>query len=239
MLTRLIAWSMVMGTSIRLQNMLEELMVEMDGVRLEESLEKIELLLGVNMQCDLKWSEQIVALNSKLKTRLTGLGKLKSVMERQIKKAIVQGVFNSVLCYCLPLFGSCNQSEVHTLQVHQNRAAQIVLNSPPRTSRDWMFDKLGWMTVQQLIAYHTLIAIYRIRQSKEPEHLSDILTKDNRYGHIIMKNTVLGLYRNSFVFRGTLLWNRLPETLRKLDNIGKFKKNIRNWVESNVDRFAG
>ena len=29
---------MVMGTSIRLQNMLEELVVEMDGVRLEESL---------------------------------------------------------------------------------------------------------------------------------------------------------------------------------------------------------
>ena len=73
-----------------------------------------------------------------------------------------------------------------------------------------MFDKLGWMTVQQLIAYHTLIAIYRIRESKEPEHFADILTKDNRYGHIFMKNTVLGLYRNSFVFRGTLLWSRLP-----------------------------
>ena len=230
---------MVMGTSNRLQNMVEELVVEMDGVRLEESVEKSELLLGVNMQCDLKWSEQILALTSKLKTWLTGLGKLKSVMERQSKKTIVQGVFNSVLCYCLPLFGGCNLSEVQTLQVQQNRAAQIVLNSPPRTSRDWMFDKLGWMTVQQLIAYHTLIAVYRIRQSKEPEHLADILTRDNIYGRIILKNSKLGLYRNSFAYRGSLLWNKLPEPLRKLEKIGKFKKNAREWVESNVDRFGG
>ena len=102
-----------------------------------------------------------------------------------------------------------------------------------------MFDKLGWMTVQQLIAYHTLIAIYRIRQSKEPEHLADILTRDNIYGRIILKNSKLGLYRNSFAYRGSLLWNKLLEALRKLEKIGKFKKNVREWVESNVDRFGG
>jgi hypothetical protein len=102
-----------------------------------------------------------------------------------------------------------------------------------------MFDKLGWMTVQQLIAYHTIIAIYRIRQSKEPEHLAYILTRDNIYGRIILKNSKLGLYRNSFAYRGSLLWNKLPEPLRKLEKIGKFKKNAREWVESNVDRFGG
>ena len=48
---------MVMGTSIRLQNMVEEIVVEMDGVRLKESDEKSELLLGVSIQCNFKWSE--------------------------------------------------------------------------------------------------------------------------------------------------------------------------------------
>ena len=74
-------------------------------------------------------------------------------------KTIVQGIFNSVLCYCLPLFGGCNKAELGALQVLQNRAAQIVLKSPPRTSRDWMFSKLGWMTVKQLINYHTIIVV--------------------------------------------------------------------------------
>ena len=102
-----------------------------------------------------------------------------------------------------------------------------------------MFDKLGWMTVQQLIAYHTLIAIYRIRQSKDPEHLADTLTRVIIYGRIILKNSILVLYRNSFAYRGSLLWSKLPEALRKLEKIGKFKKNAREWVESNVGRFGG
>ena len=170
---------------------------------------------------------------------MTGLEKLKYMMYKADKKTIIQGVFNSVLCYCLPLFGGCNQSEINALQVQQNRAAQIVLSSPPRTSRDWMFDRLGWMTVQQLIAYHTLIAIYRIRQSKEPEHLANILTRDNVYGHIIMKNSRLVLYRNSFIFRGSLLWNKLPGPLRNIEKIGNFKKDVRSWVEAHVVRFDG
>ena len=118
-------------------------------------------------------------------------------MNRFNKKKMVQGVFNSVLCYCLPLFGGCTKSEVDVLQVLQNRAARIVLNCPPRTNRNLMFDRLDWLTVQQLIVYHTLVTVFRIRKSQEPEELGVILTRDNHNGHIIMKITHLSLYRNS------------------------------------------
>ena len=122
-------------------------------------------------------------------------------MSSSKKKTIVQGVFNSVLCYCLPLFGGCNNSEINVLQVQQNKAAQIVLNLPPRTNRDLMFDKLKWMTVSQLIAYHTIITVYRIRMSGTPENLPLLLSRDNHNGHITMKNPKLELYRDSFTYR--------------------------------------
>ena len=64
------------------------------------------------------------------------------------KKNIVQGVFDSVLCYCFPLFGGCSKTDVQLLQVFQTRAAQVVLRLPPRTGRALMIDKLDWLTVQ-------------------------------------------------------------------------------------------
>ena len=67
---------MVMGTAERLQ-LTDDLNVEMDGVILEESEERSEVLLGVIIQCDHKWSLQLEALTAKQKTRLTGLLKLK------------------------------------------------------------------------------------------------------------------------------------------------------------------
>ena len=60
----------------------------------------------------------------------------------QLMKVVSEGLFNSVLCYCLPLFGGCDISEVKSLQVLQNKAAQIVTRLPPRSVRNLMFDQL-------------------------------------------------------------------------------------------------
>ena len=80
------------------------------------------------MQCDLKWSEQVTTLIGKLKTRLAGLDHLKLLTGKTNKTTIVEAVFNSVICYCLPLFDGCKVSEFQALQVQQNRKAMIVLS---------------------------------------------------------------------------------------------------------------
>ena len=65
-------------------------------------------------------------------------------------KTIAEGLCNSVLVYCLPLFGGCDKGDLQATQVLQNKAAQIVTRSPPRAHRESMYDSLGWMTVNQL-----------------------------------------------------------------------------------------
>ena len=228
---------MTVGTSERLQTLTEKLKVAMDNVNLEETEGNVELLLGIKMQSNLKWSEQIQYLAGRLRSRLNGLDKLKHIMGKANKKNIVQGLFNSVLCYCLPLFGGCNHSEVQLLQSHQNRAGRIVLNLPPRFNRDTMFSMLGWMTVQQLIAYHTVLLVYRVRQAQEPEYLARALRRDNYRGNIVVENSRLGLFKKSFIPRGATLWNSLPKELRGIPKLGSFKKELRKWIMQNINRF--
>ena len=150
---------------------------------------------------------------------------------------IVEGVFNSVLCNCLPLFGGCTQSQIDTLQVLQNRAARLSLGCPPRSNRDWMFSELQWMTVLQLVAYHTLVTVFRIRSHRQPEYLASKLCRDSRQGRILAENSCLDIYRKSFVFRGISLWNRLPSSIRETEKIRFFKKGVRVWIFNNIDRF--
>ena len=123
----------------------------MDGVVLEENQEKSELLLGIHIDSNLKWHSQVRALIGKLKSRLFALEKLKFIAPYQTKKMMTVGIFNSVLVYCLPLFGGCDKGEVKDLQVIQNKAAQIVTKKPPRTNINELYNRLGWMTVAQLI----------------------------------------------------------------------------------------
>ena len=72
--------------------------------------------------------------------------------------------------------------EVKDLQVLQNKAARIVNHSPLRERRDKMYDDLGWLTVKQLILYHTVLTVYRIRNTQEPEYLASILSRDTTSG---------------------------------------------------------
>ena len=153
---------LTLGTEQRLNIPGNKVSVRMDGVMLEESEDQQETMLGVIFQPNLKWDKQIKMLSGKLKKRIAGLAHLKFVLPYNLRKVVSEGMFNSVLGYCLPVFGGCNSGELRDLQVLQNKAAQIVTHSPPRSVRNLMFDKLEWLTVNQLVVYRTLLAIYRI-----------------------------------------------------------------------------
>ena len=149
----------------------------MDGILLTESLDKSEALLGCQIQANRKWQKQVQVLLVKLRTRLVGLTKIKYVVPSTIRKTITEGIFNSVLVYCLPLFGGMYNWDLKDLQVLQNKAPQIATLSPPRVERSVLFYRLGWLTVDQLIFYHSVISIFKIRSSSEPEYLAEIFRK--------------------------------------------------------------
>ena len=228
---------LTVGTSQRLRTLPETVQVVMDDVVLQEDPSHCELLLGCQVESDLKWHSQVECLLSKLRTRLTGLANLRFIVPFPVRKTITEGIFNSVLVYCLPLYGGSDRRDVKDIQILQNKAAQIVCHAPPRANRNQLFNTLGWMTVNQLITYHTLITVFKIRNSKEPEYLASILTTDSRTGRIFLPNFELGLAQKSFTYRGAGQWNSLPESLRKITKISLFKKNLKVWIIENIPRF--
>ena len=100
-----------------------------------------------------------------------------------------------------------------------------------------MYDKLHWLTVNQLITYHTVTAVFKIRKSSEPEYLAGILKKDSRNKRILIPNINLGLAQKSFTLRGAETWNQLPENIRNLSKISTFKKMVKNWIILNIPKF--
>ena len=71
---------MTVGTGARLRIQESSVVVRMDGCILGESRDKVETLLGVQIEPSLKWHKQIEELLKKLKKRLTGLSHLRSIL---------------------------------------------------------------------------------------------------------------------------------------------------------------
>ena len=90
-----------------------------------------------------------------------------------------------------------------------------------------------------MIVYHTLLCVYRIRKTREPEYLASILCRDSLHGsgRIIVENIKLELQRDSFTYRGAMHWNKLPPDLRLEPKLNKFKSGLKEWIAENVERF--
>ena len=101
-----------------------------------------------------------------------------------------------------------------------------------------MYDELQWMTVSQLVFYHTILSVYRIRKSGEPERLAAKFNNENFRGNLIVPNTRLSIVKNSFAFRGAYGWSSLPVSLRTVDKTEEFKKELRSYTLLNIPRFV-
>ena len=180
---------------------------------------------------------QIKVLLLKLRARLLGLGALRYIATYTVRKQVAEGILTSVLVYCLPLYGGMDKGDLRDIQILQNKAAQVVTRSPPLATRSPMYDQLNWLTVNQLITYHTVTSVFKIRKSSEPEYLSGILNKDSRNKRILIPNLDLGLAQKSFTIRGAESWNKLPEYIRNQSKISIFKKMVKNWIVLNIPKF--
>ena len=229
---------LTVGTGRRLGRQESQLQVTMDSVKLQENVEKYELLLGCFIEPNLKWHHQVSNVLKKLQLRLYALEKLKCSLPFDQKKTIVQGLFISVLTYCLPVFGGCDRGELDSLQIMQNRAARLITDCGLRTPRHDLYRMTGWLTVRQLVFYHTALCTFRIRLNKEPEYLSQLMNRNNRYDKIIVPNTRLSLALNSYCFRGASQWNRLPENIRLCTEARRFKSLLKSWIQTNVPQFG-
>ena len=133
---------MTVGTGARLMIQASKVTVEMDGLQLEESKDMFETLLGLQIEPNLKWHKQVEVLLERLKKRLTGLQKLRNIIPYHLRKRITEGMFTSILVYCLPVFGGCDKSEMEALQIMQNKAARLVTHAQLRTSSTELFSQV-------------------------------------------------------------------------------------------------
>ena len=108
---------------------------------------------------------------------------------------------------------------------------------PAWTSRKRLFEQLNWLSVKQLLFYHTALTTYRIRKSKEPEYLYNQMSRDNFRGNLVVPNTSLSLAKQSYCYRGAEDWNRIPHVIRNQEKLTKFKMDLRSWIFKHVEQF--
>ena len=174
--------------------------------------------------------------------------------------SIIDGLFTSKLLYCLPLYSNVwgitdmddterrysafTKEDNRRLQVLQNRVLRLKcqnynLNTPTVD----LVNSCGDLSVHQLGVFHTLLNVFKIIDSGQPEYLAEKLSLRRPNEHYVFPlrqaNTLkvrgdLTLSRSGFLNRGARLWNLLPLEMRQQSQLKLFRMELKRWIPSNV-----
>ena len=166
-----------------------------DSIKLDTGNEVIrtsqnEKLLGGLISQNLKWTDHILlgsprlgeqSLILQLGKRLAGLKQIRNVADFKTRRMIANGIFMSKLVYIIPVWGGCEKFLIRGLQVLQNKAARVVCKHGIYTPVKTLLSQCSWLSVNQLIFFHTVMLMYKTIQKQCPSFLYNMI--DTRYGY--------------------------------------------------------
>ena len=101
---------------------------------------------------------------------------------------------------------------------------------PRETPVHQLLQESGYLSVQQLTAYHTLSTLYKIMQNKEPAYIFDTISKHTsdriRAPTPFQPRYKLSTSRQSFIYQAQKLINLLPDSITRSVNVAVFKKSV-------------
>ena len=209
---------------------------------------KTEKLLGIFIQDDLKWSEYIQnnekSLLKQLTSRLNALRIISRIASFKVRLMIANGIFCSKLIFQISLWGGTEDYLLKALQIVQNKAARAVTRRGKYTPVAELLRQCGWLSVKQLVFYHSVVLIYKTILTTYPKYIYSKLSTQFPYNTRLAQTesvrmgedfkSKLELTEKTFMNRATVSYNQLPPELRRIPTLDNFKPKLKEWVQENV-----
>ena len=119
-------------------------------------------LLGVHIDSQLSFKNHIQSLLTKLAPKLGLLRRLSFDLPEYILLTIYKSVIQPHIDYCLSVWGSCNKTDMLSVQKVQNRAARSITRCfDQNVTSESIIKRQGLMTVSERYKYFTSVLVYK------------------------------------------------------------------------------
>ena len=152
------------------------------------------------------------------------------------------GIFHSKLIYMINIWGNCSKEILNSLQIIQNRAARIIARNSWDISNRENFQNIGWLSVLQLVQYHSILQLHQVKLQKNPHHLSAMFDWNYRYqtrqSSLDLIKPIgtprMELCQKSFRWQAHQYYNNIPREITEITDMSYFKKRAKDWIQKNV-----
>lgn len=200
--------------------------------------------LGIILDSTLSWKEHIKSVVQSCAPMCGMLRKLSYYLPQHVLLKIYYAFINSRYQYASCVWGSVGKHQLRSLQIQQNRCIKAIYRLPFLHPTINLFNSLGHniVPISALHEYQTSIIIHRIIHIQDIHHNIELQNVTHQYetrnlDRIVASNFTSEIGRRRFTAIGPRIYNNLPITVRNSGSVVIFKKNLKRYVNNNLDRY--
>ncbi len=213
---------------------------ENDKLRISLNRNEIEQVdtfkyLGIHLDSFLTFDCHIDALSSKVKQRTRLLWKMRSFIPQELALELYGSLIEPLFIYCCHLYDGCSRYNRNRLQVLQNNALRAVMMVNSRFSATDLHNTLSvdWLDVYR--QRYTCIEVYKLVNGIGPPALTSQF-EQTVPARVLRSNESILLYHvptktvfaeNDFVYRGKVIWSKIPADIQHAPSIDHFKAELK------------
>jgi len=216
-------------------NKFSDCVIELGGEKLDFA--NNVKLLGTYIDPNVKWNYHIDSLCKRLSKIVFALRVLKNVVSPDILRMVYFTHFQSVMLYCIEIWGQCADYLFNRVFVLQKKAIRILAGVSPRDSCREL-NLYATLHILPLPALYVSQALNFVK--KHPEYFDKFKFKfSHNYntrnkGRMQLSHHKTTAYEKGLLFAGQRMYNKIPYELQIEQCHDRFKKLVKSYMFSHM-----
>ena len=200
---------------------------------------RVERLLGIYLDSNLTWKNQVEQTLKKCNSLLYLLLRIKCFININVRKLFFNAYILPHLDYCCTIWGNTSKYLLNEMLKFQKRAARIILDKEFDAPSEELFFQLRWMKFHDRLIYKKAILVYKSLHNECPEYLANrfcpllnshgMTLRSTTENLLIIPKPNLECFRKSISYSGAKIWNEIPMEIRSAESTNQFKQRYLRW----------
>ena len=194
--------------------------------------------LGVHIDCHLNYNEHIAKTVSTCTYMLSHINRIKHLLDSKTLVFLMNAFIFSRLYYCSTVWSNTTKENIKKLQLIQNFACRIVLGLKKYDHITEGLKSLNWLNVNDRLLVNDLLMVHKCIHDLTPSYLTGKFVQRLKIhgrntrgsGELDLPICRLKTGQRSFAFRGAKLYNNLPNEIKQISDVKKFKAKVCNYL---------
>ena len=194
--------------------------------------------LGIILDNKLRWNAHIKHIANKISKSVSILKRIKFIFPTDILKSLYYSLVYPYLTYCNIIWCGAANTQLDPLIKLQKKAVRIICKVGYIDHTVPLFEDLKLLQVKEIFNLNCAKFVYQCHHINVYSHFFNQIKRNGDYHRYetrsrnLLRRPVsrLNQFDNSFLSNGTIIWNKIPELLKKASTLYRFKINVKALI---------